>query len=196
MTDEPQIEVHRVLPQGGAGTLTADESSAILEVAYLATTADDDLAEEELVAFRGLALGLRALVAPPPVAHAISDDELDAILDGFAANIEHTDPQERLVTIAAVLARPVAKETAYKVAFAMALCDLAENDEEEDFDDELVAALGLSDDRADELASQVYEAIGGDEDDDDGEDQDGEGEDDGEEEPGALDEANEGGPKG
>ncbi len=200
MTDEPQIEVHRVLPHGGAGTLTADESSAILEVAYLATTADDDLAEEELIAFRGLAQGLRALVAPPPVAPAtVSDDELDAILDGFAANIEHTDPQVRLTTLAGLLARPIAKETAYKVAFAMALCDLAENDEEADFDDELVAALGLSDDRADELASQVYEAIGGDEESDGDEDDDDEDDDSADEltgeETAALDEENEGGPK-
>jgi hypothetical protein len=177
-TDEPQIEVHRVLPQSGAGTLTADESNAILEVAYLATTADDDLADEELTAFRDLAEGLRALVALPPSAAALPgerDDELNALLERFAANIEHADPQERLIVLAKILARPIAKETAYKVAFAMALCDLAENDDEEDFDDELVEALGLSDERADELASQVYEAIGGDDDDDERDDQDGGG---------------------
>ena len=150
--DEPQIDVARVLP-GGPGTFTPSEVSAILEVAYLTTQADNDLDDEELAAFRGLASALGA------------EQSIDAILDGFAAAVAHAEVHERLAQIAPALARPIAAETAYKVAFAMALCDLADSEQEHDFDDALVLAFGLTEARADELAAQVYEAVGGEDDD-------------------------------
>jgi len=149
MMDEPQIDVARVLPAGGPGAFTPAEIDAILEVAYLATQADGDLDEEEEQAFRALATAL-----------GVTGD-VATVLDRFAAAIEHTDAGERLAKVSTALATPLASETAYKVAFAMALCDLADNDEEDDFDDALVQALRLSEEKADELAAQVYEAIGG-----------------------------------
>jgi hypothetical protein len=45
------------------------------------------------------------------------------------------------------------------VAFAMSLCDLDASDDEQAYDDELVEAFGIDDERADALAAEVYAAL-------------------------------------
>jgi hypothetical protein len=44
----------------------------------------------------------------------------------------------------------------------MSLADLEASADEDEMDQELVAALGLTEEKVDELADQVYEALGAD----------------------------------
>jgi hypothetical protein len=145
----PHIDVSRVLPAGL--DLTPAEAEAVLEIAYLSTVVDGRLTEEELLSFGQLATRLRG--------RPIEGPALDELLDRFAARIAHRDVDERLMQLAGTLGRDSARRTAYKVAFAMALCDLAANDDETDFDDALLDALGIDPADADTLESEVYAAL-------------------------------------
>jgi hypothetical protein len=68
----------------------------------------------------------------------------------------------RLGTISQMLARPVARESAYKLALAIGMCDFMADEREGDFEEEVVAAFGFSEEKADELAAAVYDVIGDD----------------------------------
>ena len=146
-----RVDVARVLEAGGK--LSAQEAEAILEIAYLSTVVDGRLSDEEIAAFAQVAARLKA--------GSVSDDgrKLDALLDGYARHIEHRDIAERLAELAKSLTRDDARKTAYKVAFAMALCDLGTSDDETDFDDALATLLGLSIEDVDALESEVYAAL-------------------------------------
>lgn len=144
-----RVDVTRVLE--AAGQLAAPEAEAILEIAYLSTVVDGRLSDEEIAAFAQVAARLDA--------SATSGHKLDDLLDGYARHIEHRDIAERLAELAKSLTREDARKTAYKVAFAMALCDLATSDDEADFDDALVTLLGLSIEDVDALESEVYAAL-------------------------------------
>jgi hypothetical protein len=153
-------------------TLTPAESDAILEIAYLAIAADRVLNEEEVEAFRAVASKLRGGDGN------MSEAELGAILDRFTSRLEHTratmssdaddddseteaqrlfraEADERLLALCNDLPKVDSRELAYKIAYALALCDLETTDEEFEFDLQLVDALGLSSDRASELADEV-----------------------------------------
>lgn len=159
-SERAPIEVFRVLPKGTPGTFTAEEANAILEVAYLSSIADGDMSEEERDAFRDLCGALRFLVGPQAGESHVTDAELDTLLDGFDSKIDHTDVADRLAALAPVLEKGTAKEAAYKAAFGMTLCDLAEDEEEDNFDDLLLDVFGIDEKRADQWAAQVCEAIG------------------------------------
>jgi len=145
----PHIDVTRVIAAGV--DLTPAEAEAVLEIAYLSTVVDGRLTDEELASFAHLAARLRK--------KPIEGAELDKLLDAFAAHVEHRDVDERLTQLAGALGRDAARRTAYKVAFAMALCDLASSDDEADFDDTLLDVLGIPVGDADELESEVYAAL-------------------------------------
>lgn len=147
--NEPRIDVSRVL--GAGGDLSSAEAEAVLEIAYLSTVVDGRLSDEEIGAFASLAARLQN--AP------VAGRELDRLLDGYAKHIEHRDIAERLADLAKSLSRDEARKMAYRVAFAMALCDLGTSDEEADFDDALLDLLGLSIEDADALESEVYAAL-------------------------------------
>jgi len=110
--------------------LTVGEVDAILEAAYLATIADGTLSEDEA-----------------------------KLIERYSVLSDHAARQERIVLLREHLERPLARDIAYKVAFAMSLCDLDANDEEREYEDELVEAFGIADERADELAAEVYAAL-------------------------------------
>lgn len=165
----PKVEVTRVLPASDL-SLSSDEASAILEVAYLSTAANGELSDQELVAFREVApriLGASARVEGSPYHSAgagpsgnepLAEAKLRALLDGFDANIEHVTVRERLDMLARVLERQEARELAYKLSFALSICDLETSNEEVDFDDDLLIAFDLAP-RADELSAEVYAAL-------------------------------------
>lgn len=165
------VQVESVIPSDPDLVLTAGEREAILEVAYLAIAADRQLREEELVAFRAVAARLRDLVGDPaegptsrrPLAPAenrtLSDKELNAILDRFADGIARSDADERLRVLSKSLTRAEASRVAYKVAYALALCDLDTSDEEFEFDLQLIDSLGLSHAEAKGLADEVMQVF-------------------------------------
>jgi glutathione S-transferase len=155
----PTVHVERVLPKPGErADLTPNEVDAILEAAYLATAADGELSPEEETAFRSVMARLHALVrggSEKPV----FEGEFARAFEGYAVRSDRAAREERIKALRAHLARPLARDLAYKIAFAMSLCDLASTDGEQDLDDALIEAFGLSDDEADALAGEVYAAL-------------------------------------
>lgn len=156
-------QVEQVVPAPGTFRMSPREREAILEVAYLAIAADRKLNDEELEAFRGVASRLREIAPQDPAAAApsrdehrsMSDRELNAILDRFAEGVDRSAADERLRAVAKELVRPEIRSLAYKVAYALALCDLETSDKEFEFDLQLIDSLELSRDQADTLADEV-----------------------------------------
>ncbi|MGO8995402.1 MAG: hypothetical protein ACLQVI_18960 [Polyangiaceae bacterium] len=159
VTATPIVHVERVLPH--RADLTVGEVDAILEAAYLATAADGNLSPEEHEAFRSVASSLRHIAAgaPPGKPKVISDKDLDALFERFAVRSDHTERAVRVTAVRERLGRVEVRELAYKVAFAMSLCDLDANAEEEAYDDELIEAFAIEGERADALAAEVYAAL-------------------------------------
>ena len=155
MTTTPALHVERVLP--ARADLTVGEVDAILEAAYLATVADGTLSEEEYEAFRTIAGSLRGLAAG--AAKPVGDAELAKLIERYSERSEHTARRERIAVLRGQLARPLARDLAYKIAFALSLCDLDADDEEREYEDELVEAFGIDDEQADALAADVYAAL-------------------------------------
>lgn len=154
----PGVHVARVLPT--RADLTVGEVDAILEAAYLATAADGELTHEELEAFREVASALRHIAAGGgAVRKPIGDKDLSLLFERFAVRSEHAERLQRVSAVRARLGRTEVRELAYKVAFAMSLCDLDANEDEAAYDDELVEAFGLDGERADALAAEVYAAL-------------------------------------
>jgi hypothetical protein len=133
-----------------------EQLAAVLEIAYLAIAADRALRDEELQAFRGIAERLRARAGDDA---AIGDRELDRVLDGFSAGLEHTSIDERARAVGARLTSAEARRLAYKLAYALSIVDLDASDAESDLDLALRDALGLSDDDAEQLAAEVDAAL-------------------------------------
>lgn len=137
--------------------LTRAEREDLLAVGYLAMRADGRLTDEERDAFDRTA---QLLVG--------ASDSSEVLMRNLEGVVESKGPDAMLEEVAARLARPVAREEAYKLAYVMSLSDLDTNDDEFLFEDELREALGIEDDRAEELMDEVVEAIDvGDEDEED-----------------------------
>lgn len=161
-----------VVPASGVG-LSDKEADAILEIAYLAILADHKLSDDEIEAFRGVVSRVRAIIgADPsspyrkpsdPVVAVLSNAELDVVLDDLRARTERVEADERLRVLAQGLS-PAARELAYKIAYALGLADMDSSDEEFEFDLQLVDALELPTDRAEELGDDVMAVLNGGED--------------------------------
>jgi len=152
-------QVQNVVPAGGTLVLTAGEREAILEIAYLAIWADHKLRDEEIAAFRAVASRLSNLVEKD-AGRELSDRELNAILDRFAKGLERAEADERLRVLCAGLTRTAPRGLAYKLAYALALCDLETTDEEFEFDLQLIDSLKLTQDEASALADEVHDVFG------------------------------------
>ncbi len=163
MSNAAAERVLRVLPPGVALVLTKEESAAVLEIAFLAIAADRNLRDEELEAFRGVAGRLRDLTAKAPgsaqTPHEVGDREFERILESFSGDMDRAVADERLRIVAAQITRPDIRALAYKIAYALALCDLATSDEEFEFDLQLVEALGLQHDHVESLEDEVMAAF-------------------------------------
>jgi hypothetical protein len=129
--------------------LPAEERDAILEVAFLAVAADRHINAAEEDALRALA---RAL--DPPRAKA----NVDALL-ARGVDPDRDTADAHLLTVVGRLATDAARALAYQGAYAVAQADLAAADEEFEFDLQLIDALGLDQDTADQLAQQVVAAL-------------------------------------
>lgn len=136
-----------------AGTSPSPEhTDVMLEIAYLTTAVDGRLDDDELDAFREIAAKLRG--------KAVSNVELDALLDKFAGHVEPAEILERVKAIAPTLPgdlRPVA----FKLAVGLSVADLDANEDETDLQIALAEALGFDDDKVAELNDQVYTSLGG-----------------------------------
>jgi hypothetical protein len=151
----PALHVERVLPQ--RADFTVGEVDAILEAAYLATVADGDLSEDEYEGFRTIVSKLRGITAG--ATKVVSDADMAQLIERYAVRSDHAARKDRIAALCAQLTRPVTRELAYKIAFAISLCDLDANEDEEEYEDELVVAFALDEERADNLAAEVYAAL-------------------------------------
>ena len=122
---------------------------AVLELAYLGTAADGRLDDAELTAFAEVAMLVVGGSKPANV---------DALLDRFAANVEHEEIQARATALAKGLP-PELRELAFEIVVALGIADLDTSRDEMELEDMLMEALGLSPARADELTAKVYEAF-------------------------------------
>lgn len=162
MAKPAPLRVDRVLPRTTeseyrkSALLTAAEAQAIIKVAFLAGEADGKIADEEQDTFRDLAAGLRRLAGDDP---QLTDEKLEKMLDALTASLEKSGIEACLEEAARALERPLAKDLAYKATVVMSLADLDRSDSETDFDDQVVAALGLTDEQADTLSGDVYAAL-------------------------------------
>jgi hypothetical protein len=155
--EEPRVPVSRVLPRTGAGTLSAAEAYAILQVAFLAGEADQriDAAEED--AFNDIARALRGLVKETDT--SMSDSALHLMIERYGEKVDSGGTAAALAETVKGLTRPLTREVAYKIAVAMSVADMDRADAEADFDDQLLAALGLSEEQASLLTEDVYSAL-------------------------------------
>jgi hypothetical protein len=134
---------------------SALDADTLLELAYLATAVDGRLADEEVAAFSSLVTRLRG----KPARRA----DIDALLDRFASQVAHTAITDRVQKIAPTLPEPL-RPLAFKLAVGLGVADLDASDDEGDLQVALAEALGLDEDRVDELTAEVYASLdGGDE---------------------------------
>lgn len=118
---DPTEGVLRAVPEGSL-SLSKAEADGILEIAFLAIAADRKLHDEELVAFRAVAGRLRQLSGSAS-APTVSDRDFELILERFGPDLDREVAEEHLRARGAELTRPEARKLAYKVAYALALCD-------------------------------------------------------------------------
>jgi tellurite resistance protein len=146
-----------LVPAPGALTLTDAEIDAVLEIAFVTITADREIHPDERAAFSAVASRVRALSASsrPGQLAAIDDAATSAILKRFGRSPDRDALGASIARLAAKLEKPDARELAYRIALALAAADRASADEEFELDLHLVDALGLTSDRARELAGDV-----------------------------------------
>lgn len=135
--------------------LDLPERQAILEAAFLVIAADREIHQQEVLALERVAAKLWSKSNDQPLGAA----ELRQLLDQFANARERHGQDARLEAVAVALPRPTTRALAYKVACAMAVSDLDVHDREFELDLSLIAALGLPQQTADDLAAEVHESL-------------------------------------
>ncbi|HSN29781.1 MAG TPA: hypothetical protein VLT45_26015 [Kofleriaceae bacterium] len=125
----------------GAGTTVGEpDARAILGICALVAGADDKSdADEDSV------LGEIAGHLGPPVPNVYAGDDLERL--------------EKIREIGGQLSSQGTRELAYTLAYAVAVADLELAPAESEFLADLAVALGLSDDRAAELAALCAQAV-------------------------------------
>ncbi len=125
----------------GAGTTVGEtDARAILGICALVAGADDKSdADEDSV------LGEIAGHLGPPVPNVYAGDDLERL--------------EKIREIGAQLSSQGTRDLAYTLAYAVAIADLALEPAESEFLADLAVALGVSDDRAGELAALCAQAV-------------------------------------
>lgn len=146
-----------VLPPVGKVVLQPIEANALLEVAYVAMAIDREVPEEELDAFRNLALRLRGLVDPeaPP----LSELDIETLLGTFARRVPTGRELVRLKEIGASLTSDSTRRLAFQLAFAMTLVDFATTDEEIALEGDIRDAFGIDVADASRLRDDVFAKI-------------------------------------
>ncbi|MBL8740748.1 MAG: hypothetical protein JNK04_06635 [Myxococcales bacterium] len=140
----------------GVGPFPRPTSEAILEIAYLTMAVDEELRDEEIDAFSVIA----AAVLNNASNQRLDDAALRKWLERFSGDFDRDAIHGRLETAVKQLgADHDAKLAAYRVACLMALSDMDAADREFEFDLDLIASLGISQDEADRVLEEVNQAV-------------------------------------
>lgn len=132
------------------GELNETERESVLEIALLMATADGTTSPDELDSLADLVEHLRGKRPQP--------GELGTIMKTIYARDVSASVEERVRVVVATLPRRLARELAYKAAYAIRVGDLESNPDEEELGEILVEVLGLGDLAAD-LENEVNEAM-------------------------------------
>jgi len=132
------------------GPLNQTERESLLEIALLMATANGATSSDELDSLADLVEHLRGKRPQP--------GELGTIMQAILARDVSASVEERVRVVAATMPRTLARELAYKAAYAIRVGDLESNPDEEELSEILVEVLGLGDLAAD-LESEVNEAM-------------------------------------
>jgi hypothetical protein len=151
-----RLAVERALV--GVGPFPRSVAESILEIAYLTMAVDEDLRDEEIEAFSVIAA---AMLQPNRGAgEALDDAALRDWLDKFAGELDRAGIQDRLEAAVKSLGdNHPAKLAAYRAACLMAMSDLDAHDREFEFDLQLIATLGVSQEEADAIVDEVNQAV-------------------------------------
>ena len=127
------------------GALSEADADAVIAIAQLTVDADGREDAEEIKKYFAIGKAIYSHAglesSPTPT---------------FA---DHEEDDDRLRTLAGLLSTPAAKELAYAVAFMMAVADTDLAPEEGALVEALRDALGLTEDRANEIAATASAAI-------------------------------------
>jgi hypothetical protein len=139
----------------GVGPFQRPIAEAILEIAYLTMAVDEELRDEEIDAFSVI-----AAIMLGQGGQRLDDAALRAWLDRFSGELDRDTIVERLdQTVKRLGDDQTARVAAYRVACLMAMADLDAADREFEFDLDLIAALGLSQEEAEGVLDEVNAAV-------------------------------------
>lgn len=144
----------------GLPAFSRQTAEAILEIAYLTMAVDEQLRDEEIDAFSVIAAAMLGGVAHSGGSSKLDDAELRKWLDRFAGDLDRTTLEDRLqASVNSLGADRQARLTAYRIACLMAMSDLDAADREFEFDLDLIATLGITQDEADRIVEEVNQAV-------------------------------------
>ena len=125
--------------------LSAADAETIVELAQMAVDADGQEDVDEIKTFFALGKAVYTLagLAETPTPTFIGDD----------------DDLERIRELGAKLSTTESRELAYATAHLLTVVDVQIAPEEDEFLEKLRTALGIADDRADDLAAKMSSAI-------------------------------------
>lgn len=123
-------------------------ADAILELAFIVSASDAELAPEELTAFRELATAIRG--------RPVTKEEADQLLGSFLVTAQAVPGVDRLRDLASALPGDL-RETAFKAVLGLTLVDADENENEDELVGILAASLGLAE-RSITLTQEAREA--------------------------------------
>lgn len=128
-----------------SGTLSAGDAETIVALAQMSVDADGQEDPDEIKTFFALGKAvyeLAGLSDTPTPTFAVDEDD-----------------EERIRSLAAQLSTPQSRELAYATCHLLSIIDVQIQPAEDDFLTSLREALGLSEDRAEELAATLGEAV-------------------------------------
>jgi uncharacterized tellurite resistance protein B-like protein len=127
------------------GTLSAEDAETVVALAQMSVDADGQEDADEIRMFFALGKAVYELAGmkeTPTPTFAVDEDD-----------------DERIHGLASKLSSAASKELAYAVSHLLTVVDVQIAPEEEAFLENLRTALGIDDDRADDLAAQLGAAI-------------------------------------
>jgi len=147
-------------PLTNVGPFPRPVAESILEIAYRTMAVDEDLRDEEIEAFSVIAAAMLQQKRTPGTLEALEDVALRDWLDKFAGQLDRGTIQERLEAAVKSLGdNHAAKLASYRVACLMAMSDFDAADREFEFDLQLIATLGVSQEEADIIVDEVNQAV-------------------------------------
>ena len=142
------MSITKILP--ARPETTNQQADVVLELAFLMTAVDGRLDDAELNAFREVVSWIRGA--------KVNDDDFGALLERVSGNVDK-DAIEKRVRELAPAVTPNLRELTFRVAMGLALVDDDAAPDEDVLMGLLFEHLGLTEERAEAVASEVRKAF-------------------------------------